>query len=196
MRRIMFFRAAGILVILVLSFLVFFLQRDSEVDKTVIMTGETEEAASDAVTVSSKEETTRALLYVYLSGEVQKPGVYALPEGARLYEAVMKAGGLRPEADLSQINQAAFLEDGEHIHVPAIGETLARSQEDPGAAVININTEGPDRLMLLPGIGEAKAAAIIRYRTTYGPFSSIEDIMNVSGIGKALFEQIKDRIRV
>lgn len=192
----MFFRAAGILVILVLSFLVFFLKRDSEVGKTVILTGDTEETASDPATVSYTEETAKALLYVYLSGEIQKPGVYALPEGARLYEAVAKAGGLKPEADLSQINQAAFLEDGEHIHVPAIGETLPRSAEDPQSAVVNINTEGPDRLMLLPGIGEAKAAAIIRYRTTYGPFSSIEDIMNVSGIGKALFEQIKDRIRV
>ena len=195
MRRVTIFRAAGVLVILALSVLVFFLSRDGEMDKTVLRAGDTEEADRETET-STPEESSASLLYVYLTGAVRNPGVYTLTEGARLYEAVHQAGGLLPDADLSQINEAAFLSDGEHIHVPLIGESLRSSPEDPGSVIVDIKTAGADRLMLLPGIGEAKAAAIIRYRTQYGPFSSIEDIMNVSGIGKALFEQIKDRIRV
>ena len=196
MRKIIVFRAAGVLVILALSMLILFLVRSKEVDKTVILIGESTEDASGRTESRVSETTGVQYIYVYLTGAVKEPGVYALKEGSRLYQAVSRAGGLLPDADLSKINEAEVLQDSQHIHIPLTGETLAVSSEDPGSVIININTEGPDRLMLLPGIGEAKAAAIIRYRTTYGPFSSIEDIMNVSGIGKALFEQIKDRIRV
>ncbi|MBP5295006.1 MAG: ComEA family DNA-binding protein [Lachnospiraceae bacterium] len=195
MRRIIIFRAAGVLVILAICVLVFFLTRDGEMDKTVILTpDQTEDPGLSGIT--STEEMTDLPIYVYLTGAVHSPGIYELPKGARLFEAVRLAGGLTNEADLSMINEAAFLEDGQHIHVPAVGETLRESFDDPKSMTVNINTDGPDRLQLLPGIGEAKAAAIVRYRTQYGAFSSIEDIMNVSGIGKALFEQIKDRIRV
>ena len=194
MRRLYVFRGLGILAILALGILVLVFRNDPESDRTVIMAGGSEETGNE--TASSSEESGTRLLYVYLTGAVHEPGVYVLPEGARLYEAVLRAGGLSRDADLSMINEARFLTDGEHIHVPRVGESLPSSAEDPKTQVIDINKEGPDRLMLLPGIGEAKAQAIVRYRTQNGPFSSIEDIMNVSGIGKALFEQIKDRIKV
>jgi competence protein ComEA len=196
MRKIVVFRTIGVLVILALSILILVLFRSKEMDKTVILIGESQEETPERTEHSLSETTQVPFIYVYITGAVQEPGVYALREGARLYQAVSLAGGLLPEADLSRINEAAILKDSEHVHVPLIGETLPASSEDPGSVTVNINTEGPDRLMLLPGIGEAKAAAIVRYRTQYGPFSSIEDIMNVSGIGKALFEQIKDRIKV
>ncbi len=196
MRKIVVFRTIGVLVILALSILILVLFRSKEIDKTVILIGERQEETPERTEHSLSETTQVPFIYVYITGAVQEPGVYALREGARLYQAVSLAGGLLPEADLSRINEAAILKDSEHVHVPLIGETLPASSEDPGSVTVNINTEGPDRLMLLPGIGEAKAAAIVRYRTQYGPFSSIEDIMNVSGIGKALFEQIKDRIKV
>ncbi len=196
MRKIVVFRAAGVLVILALSILILVLFRSKEMDKTVILIGESQEETPERTEHSLSETTQVPFIYVYITGAVREPGVYALREGARLYQAVSLAGGLLPEADLSRINEAAILKDSEHVHIPLIGESLSASSEDPGSVTVNINTEGPDRLMLLPGIGEAKAAAIVRYRTQYGPFSSIEDIMNVSGIGKALFEQIKDRIKV
>jgi competence protein ComEA len=196
MRKIVVFRTIGVLVILALSILILVLFRSKEMDKTVILIGESQEETPERTEHSLSETTQVPFIYVYITGAVQEPGVYALREGARLYQAVSLAGGLLPEADLPRINEAAILKDSVHVHVPLIGETLPASSEDPGSVTVNINTEGPDRLMLLPGIGEAKAAAIVRYRTQYGPFSSIEDIMNVSGIGKALFEQIKDRIKV
>jgi competence protein ComEA len=195
MRRIIIFRAAGVLAILAICVLVFFLSQNGGMDKTVILTPDVSEDRSISENTSG-EEKLEVPIYVYLTGAVRNPGIYEIREGARLFEAVRMAGGLTDEADLSMINEAAFLTDGQHIHVPSVGETLRDSYNDPQTATVNINTDGPDRLQLLPGIGEAKAAAIIRYRTQYGAFSSIEDIMNVSGIGKALFEQIKDRIRV
>ena len=200
MRRIIIFRAAGVLVIVALSIVILFLKRDGEMGRSIVMITESSEEESSPARPDMESgeapSAEAALLYVYLTGAVRRPGVYTLPEGARLFEAVAKAGGLLSDADASVINEAAFLEDGQHVHVPRVGETFRPQDADPSSEIVNINTAGIETLVLLPGIGEAKAAAIVRYRTEHGAFSSIEDIMNVSGIGKALFEQIKDRIRV
>ena len=201
MRKNTIFRALGILAILALTILVLSLKQNGEMQKNfVVITGEEAEISSGAdVSAESRNasaSTERALLYVYLTGAVHEPGVYVLPEGSRLFEAVVRAGGLTEDADLSGINEASFLSDGQHIHVPKYGEPIQDASAGSSEEIVNINTAGPETLVLLPGIGEAKAAAIVRYRNANGPFSCIEDIMNVSGIGKALFEQIKDRIRI
>lgn len=196
MRKVLLFRIAGIILVLALGVLAFYFFGKNSSERSAVLIGTDNGSETDQTQSRTAESAERAFVYVYLTGAVKEPGVYVLPEGSRLYQAIQRAGGLDTGADLSQINEAVFLSDGEHIHVPYIGETVRSSFDGPDSITVNINTDDAERLMLLPGIGEAKAKAIIRYRTQAGPFSSVEDIMNVSGIGKALFEQIKDRIRV
>jgi competence protein ComEA len=140
---------------------------------------------------------TVAPLVVYVSGAVANPGVYSLPDGSRVADALNAAGGATAEADLSRINLAKHVSDAEQVHIPKIGEA-APTQAAPGvpSGKININTATAAELDQLPGIGPALAQRIIDYRTQNGPFKTIEDLKKVKGIGDALFEQIKDRITV
>ncbi|MCR5294787.1 MAG: ComEA family DNA-binding protein [Lachnospiraceae bacterium] len=135
-------------------------------------------------------------IYVYVCGEVVSPGVYILPEGSRVYEALALAGGLTEEADERGLNQAEKLSDGQKLTVPAVGsaEETFFSEADDGK--VNLNTADAEKLMSLPGIGEARAADIIAYREQNGPFALPEDIMKVSGIKQAAYDKIKDRITV
>ena len=142
-------------------------------------------------------EISRATLFVDVRGAVAVPGVYELPEKSRVFQAVEAAGGLLPEAKDELVNQAAKLTDGQQIYIPFEGE---EAQEAADQAVtdgrVNINTAGAAELMTLPGIGEAKAADIIAYREANGGFSSTEDIMQVSGIKDAMFQKIRDKIKI
>ena len=163
---------------------------------------------------------------VYVCGAVRNPGVCSLPAGARVCDALEEAGGFSRDADSEWLNQAKLLSDGEMLIVYTLDETqqmkeqgIARGgtmpagygagegREDPagpgaessfdkGDARVNLNTASREQLMTLPGIGEAKADAIIRYRTETGLFASIEDVMNISGIKNSVFEKIRDRITV
>lgn len=145
----------------------------------------------------TKQEEVISEICVDISGEVKNPGVYSAKEGTRLYEIIELAGGLTDEADTNNINQAKYVEDGEKIIIPSInaGNT---SNTDPGVSnngLININTANKDKLMELPGVGEAIAQRIIEYRSTT-QFKSIEDIMCVNGIGTVTFEKMKDKITI
>ncbi|MSP12010.1 MAG: ComEA family DNA-binding protein [Chloroflexi bacterium] len=143
---------------------------------------------------------------VYISGAVLHPDVYTLIEGARLKDLVTMAGGLLPEADAASINLAVSLGDGQHFHISRQGETpipsaAANNSAAPATQVqstnkINLNTATATELDSLPGIGPSIARRIMDYRTKNGPFKSIEDIKLVSGIGDAMFENLKDRITV
>ncbi|MDO4622208.1 MAG: ComEA family DNA-binding protein [Eubacteriales bacterium] len=161
-------------------------------------------------TVNGKQTGT---IFVYVCGAVAVPGVYELPEGSRVYEAVAAAGGLLPEADERCLNQAVLLTDGLQItvftreetagKVPAesmvtgmTGDAAAGGTADSGTGKVNLNTADKEELMTLPGIGAARAESIIRYRTENGSFSSIEDIQNIEGIKAKAFEKIKDYIEV
>jgi competence protein ComEA len=150
---------------------------------------------------------TPAPLVVDVSGAVVNPGVYHLPRGSRVQEAIEAAGGFSENAHFASLNLAMPLIDGTKVLVPAIPPTTAAqsgigsdnaqlSNQPPVPTLININTADADQLMELPGIGETKAAAIINYRESYGPFTAIEQIMNVSGIGPSTFENLKDLITV
>lgn len=150
---------------------------------------------------------TASPLVVHISGAVTNAGVYALPGGSRLEDAIRAAGGLSADADTQQMNLAARIADGEKITIPSISPTSApgapapetRSQSLPlnGApARVNLNTATLEELDALPGIGETKAAQIIAYREENGPFASIEDIQNVPGIGPKIFETIQDLISI
>ena len=146
-------------------------------------------------------------VYVHVCGAVATEGVYMLPKGSRLTDAVTAAGGFTEEADTTYHNLAAELSDGQKVYVPTLAETEALpvaekagkvSETGEGTPVangkVNINTATKEELMTLRGIGEAKAESILLYRHKVGPFQIIEELKHVSGIGDAMFERIKDGI--
>lgn len=145
---------------------------------------------------SVRTESKSSMILVYVCGEVESEGVYELPEGSRVYEALQAAGGLLEGVDTTKINMAAKLSDGQQITVSLQGIEQDGFPGEGGSGKINLNTAGKEELMELPGIGEARAGDIIEYRQQYGSFSSIEEIMNISGIGEKMFEKIKDDIEV
>lgn len=134
-------------------------------------------------------------IYVYITGAVQKPDVYRVEEGCRIFQVVDLAGGFLENADTKNINLADVVSDGMRIIVYETGEaTYGYEPVDDG--LVNINTATKDELMELPGIGEAKADSIIEYREKNGRFTSIEEIMNVSGIKENAFDKIKEFITI
>ena len=153
-------------------------------------------------TAEASESSEADVCAVHVSGAVMDPDrVWFLPEGSRVSDAIQTAGGALETADLSRLNLAQLLIDGQKVYVPFQGEEAddriwAEEQETQGSydMMININTAGKEALMELPGIGNAYAERIIQYRTENGPFSSIEEITNVKGIGEKTFEKFKDRI--
>ena len=145
------------------------------------------------------------MLFVYVCGAVVSDGVYELDAGSRVYEAIDAAGGMTEDAAGAYLNLAETVSDGERIYVPTQQEVdegalsiliPGDSSEESTGGLVNINTASADQLMTLSGIGEKKAEDIISYRDSNGNFGSIEDIKNVSGIGDATFEAIKDSITV
>lgn len=151
-------------------------------------------------------------IYVHMCGAVEKEGVYVLPEGSRMADGIEAAGGFAGNADRSYHNLASCLSDGQKVYVPSLEETKELSAEQRLAGngtelsgktasgaekrpdKVNLNTADAGALMTLDGIGEAKAMRILEYREKVGAFQSIEEIKNVSGIGDAMFERIKEDI--
>ena len=134
----------------------------------------------------------RAPITVHVSGGVAEPGVYELARGSRAQDAVEAAGGASEEADLERINLARVLQDGQQVYVPVAGDDSAEGVTFP----ININIASAEQLTLLPGIGAVTAQAIVDYRDEEGPFTRIEDIQDVPGIGPTTFETIRELISV
>jgi competence protein ComEA len=135
---------------------------------------------------------------VSVDGIVRQPGSYILPPSSRVDDAVRAAGGPSLEADLARINLAQVLRDGQHIHVPRVGEVLPTPTPYGLSADgrININLADAALLERLPGIGPALAQRVIAYREKHGPFVSIEGIQAVRGIGLVTFEGIRDLVTV
>ena len=143
-------------------------------------------------TKSSKEANTD--IYVYVCGAVEREGVYRLPAGSRIYEAVEMAGGFREDAATAEVNQAEVLQDEARVYVPTFAEVVAGEAENDGK--INLNKATKEELMTLPGVGASRAESIIQYRNENSGFKSIDEIMLISGIKDGLFEKIKDLIKV
>jgi len=157
--------------------------------------------SGEAVTL--RPAPTEKPIVVYITGAVPRPGVYALPQGARVQDIISAAGGFLAEADKESINLARLLDDGERLDIPYVeGASPVISTpivELPNSSstdtqLIDINTASQSELETLPGIGPTTARKIIDYRDENGPFLSIEDIINVSGIGPGTYERIKDLI--
>ena len=144
---------------------------------------------------AAETDESPAEICVYVCGAVNAPGVYTLPAGSRVYEAVRMAGGLSDEADERAVNQAEVLTDGRQVTIPTKAEVL-KGEEGAAGGPVNINTAGVSELMRLSGVGESRAKDIIAYRKEHGAFSVPEDIMKVPGIKEAVFEKIKDDITV
>lgn len=137
-------------------------------------------------------------LQIHVSGAVIRPGVYRLQQGARVADALESAGGCLPDALVASLNLAKPLFDGEQINV-AQAAPLTTAADSPGSSnesQINLNTATVAELQTLPGIGPAKAQAIVDYRQQHGAFARIEDITKVSGIGAKTFESLKHLITV
>lgn len=177
------------------------------------------ESDTQQVVEMTNEQSYEEMLCVYICGAVKEEGVYELPAGSRVIDALYMAGGMTDEALSTEVNLAELLFDGEKIYFPTAEEieglseteksTLIYGDEQPGdmaivagsgiretEVLVNINTADLEELMSLSGIGEAKASDIIAYRDSSGGFRSTEEIMNVSGIGESTYEKIKDRITV
>ncbi len=147
------------------------------------------------------KEDRAVMLGVHVTGAVVVPDqVYYLPEGARVGDAVAAAGGANDDADLSQLNLAGYIQDGQRIYVPVLGEKIENIENTNGEnqenLLTNINLATKIELLNLPGIGEAYAERIIQHREENGPFEKIEDIMEVKGIGESKFNDMKDKITV
>lgn len=159
------------------------------------------------VTATPRPSATIALLIVDVRGAVNQPGVYTLPAGSRVQDALASAGEVLRDADTRALNLARRLNDGEQIYVPLLGEATplpptaaakSSAARTPTASAtpgkINLNTATIEQFDALPGIGPAIAQRIIDYRTQNGDFKKIDDLKKVRGIGDALFDQIKDLI--
>lgn len=142
---------------------------------------------------------------VHVAGAVAAPGVQRLPAGARVVDAVGAAGGAAPDADLGRINLAAPLVDGQQIYVLRAGESAPPAVPGPqgsgggadgGEAAVDVNTASATELEELPGVGPAIAAAIVAHRDEHGPFTSVDGLLDVQGIGEAKLEQLRSRATV
>lgn len=156
-----------------------------------------DQTAQDMEAEGEPEEETDTC-FVYICGAVKQPGVYELPAGSRVYEAIAMAGGLEKDAAVRSLNQAAQVSDGQMIEILTEEEeqeqTLETVAKEQG--LVNINTATVAELMSLNGIGEAKAGSIVAYREEHGYFANIEELKNVSGIGEGVFQKIRDKITV
>jgi len=152
---------------------------------------------------SGEDKLSRRKIKVYIVGAVRYPGVIEVEEGSRLVDVLELAGGATEEADLERVNLALRVQDEGMYKIPKIGEELPEqspailgASSKPDQQKVNINTADEAALDTLPGIGPSKAKRIIEYREQNGPFRTIEELKNVSGIGEKTFEQLKDLITV
>lgn len=152
--------------------------------------------------VKSTSKQTSAVIMVDVKGAVNKPGVYQVDTSDRVQSVILKAGWQRTEADMTQVNLAQRLTDGQVLYVPIKGEQVPTNFANEAVAssqtktTINLNTATKEELQNLEGIGEKKADQILDYRQEHGGFKSIEELKSISGIGTKRFEAIKEQLAI
>jgi competence protein ComEA len=201
---------AVIIIVLILAALFLFLFRTgngNEKEQDIIKPNETETQTSIQNEIANDIPTD--VIIVDVAGEVQNPSVIELPVQSRINDAIEAAGGLTNQADISQINRAAVLSDGEKIFIPTKKDPAgpptmppnegsisnnAASSGDGGNTLININYASSEELQKVPGIGPVTSEKIIQYRTEHGLFRKLDDIKKVSGIGDKTYVKMKPYI--
>lgn len=153
------------------------------------------------VTAPASTTTVPGPVVVHVAGAVVAPGVHELPDGSRVIDAVEASGGLAPDAEAGAVNLAAPLVDGAQIYVPRVGEApppqpVGAGGDDVAAGPVDVNTADVTLLETLPGIGPATAAAIVDHRERHGPFTSVDGLLDVRGIGEAKLAALRDLVRV
>lgn len=210
--------SAVLLLILVVAFAIYMIienENHSEFDlEKEVLEQNTENAGNIAnLEVVNEIAEEKEKIAVHITGEVKKEGIIYLNQGARIVDAIKEAGGETKQADLSQVNLAYELQDGQKIYIPNKKEKISQyitensgtnviiedsntSTQKGGSGKVNINTANQSELDRLPGIGPSLAERIIEYREENGNFKNIEDLQNVKGIGDAKFADIKDKVTV
>lgn len=176
---------------------------ETAVAENVETAAENAEAGEEALSLQEAAAES-GLIYVHICGAVEAAGVYELPAGSRVYEAVQAAGGFAEDAEKNYVNQAQILTDGAKLMIPTVEEAAAAEDEEAfgeenakkTGGRININTATKQELCGIPGVGETRAAAIISYRESHGSFAKPEDIMKVSGIKEGMYDRMKESICV
>ena len=161
------------------------------------------ETTAPSATVNAGEgsagEQSDASCLVHVCGAVLRPGVYHLPQGSRVYQAVEAAGGATGWADTAALNMAATVRDGQKIEVPVRGTAAPAPSTGKSASPdepVNLNTAGEDQLDTLPGVGPSTAKKIIEYRDKNGSFRRTDDLMKIPGIGRKKYDKLKDSVCV
>ncbi|HEX2047115.1 MAG TPA: helix-hairpin-helix domain-containing protein [Acidimicrobiales bacterium] len=197
--------AAGVLVLVGLLFL----RSSSPPPKLTLPQAEPGSAPPDGSAPAGPPPSTPPVtVTVHVAGQVANPGVYAVPAGGRVADAVVAAGGPSVEADVEQLNLAARVSDGERVYVPRKGEappvvaaasapTTAAGGKGAGPGTpVDLNTATAEQLEALPGVGPATSRAILAYRASHGRFRSVTELLEVPGIGPAKLETLRPLVRV
>ncbi|PEL46605.1 competence protein ComE [Bacillus toyonensis] len=185
----------GLVVIIVTVLFLFFWKTNQHTERSVIATdvqAKDVEKKSKPKILDAKEQKK---ILIDMKGAVVKEGVYEMKEGDRFKDAVEKAGGFLPEADIKKVNLAQIVQDQMILYVPNKNEQvqdLATSSKGEGK--VQINAASKEHLEKITGIGSRKAESILKYREEHGPFQKIEDLLKIDGIGVKSLEKIKDQI--
>ena len=152
--------------------------------------------AEPLVRIDGEEPSpSKTRLVVHVVGAVRRPGLFRLVEGSRVADAVVRAGGPTPKAELSAVNRAAPVADGQQVVVPARGAAAAAVGAGPAAGTkVSLGAATVEQLDELPGIGPVTAQKIVDWRAAHGPFRSVEDLDDVPGIGPARIEQLRELV--
>ncbi|GGP12558.1 helix-hairpin-helix domain-containing protein [Oceanobacillus neutriphilus] len=188
-----------IVIVVVLVFFVFMNKKEASTPLSAsLISSEPAEPAESPLTVETIEEKERAAV-VDIKGEVVRPGVYEIEEGDRIQDIIERAEGFTEDADVFQVNLAQILQDEMVVLIPAVGQEGDTADTSVGEQTNNkvkINSATSEELTQLPGIGPAKAEAIIAHRDNHGQFQKAEDLLDISGIGEKTLETLIEHIQV
>lgn len=158
------------------------------------------DGAQGSSQTNSESRSSNYSLVVDVQGQVQNPGVYQLPDGSRVGDAIKAAGGVREGSDTTSVNLARFLEDGEQIYLSGLGPDGESLQSAGGASFargrLNLNRATENELDGLPGVGPVLAKRIVAYRAEHGNFGSVSELQKVSGIGPSKFNELRNFVTV